>query len=101
MPGCLALRTYCSRASGPASTEEAFALLRNTFARFDVKLHAPADAVVRTPAPDRDTALRFPGRARRNALPLTGTALDRGARSSQGELYTATAACVRSSGGGP
>ncbi|MEU3856572.1 ANTAR domain-containing protein [Streptomyces sp. NPDC028722] len=72
-----------------ASAKEAFVLLRDTSQRFNIKLHTLAEAVVRTPAPDHDTALWFPGRARHSPPPLTGIALDRGARSSQGAVLKA------------
>ncbi|MFJ7151507.1 ANTAR domain-containing protein [Streptomyces sp. NPDC100445] len=74
---------------GLASGAEAFGLLRNTSQRFNIKLHSLAEAVVRTPAPDRGAALWFPGRARHTPPPLTGIALDRGARSSQGAVLKA------------
>lgn len=49
---------------GLGSTDEAFALLRGVSQRFNIKLSTLADAVVRTPAPDRDARLWFPRRVR-------------------------------------
>ncbi|MFD9393016.1 ANTAR domain-containing protein [Streptomyces sp. NPDC060000] len=69
---------------GLGSTDEAFALLRGVSQRFNIKLSTLADAVVRTPAPDHDTRLWFPRRARPArpwlpGLPVEGNGTSQGA----------------------
>ncbi|MET8446904.1 GAF and ANTAR domain-containing protein [Streptomyces sp. NPDC005209] len=56
------------------SLGEAFDLLRHTSQRHNVKLHTLADAVLRTPGPDRDAHAWFPRRVRTAPPPLTGLA---------------------------
>ncbi|MEU9169686.1 ANTAR domain-containing protein [Streptomyces sp. NPDC048420] len=70
---------------GLASAEEAFALLRDTSQQFNIKLSTLADAVVRTPAPDQDSRLWFPGRARHSPPRAPGLPVDSG-RGSQGAV---------------
>lgn len=72
------------------SVQEALTLLKSASQRFNVKLHTLADAVVRTPAPDGDTVLWFPRRARHSPPRLPGLSLDRGSHGSQGAVMKAT-----------
>ncbi|MEU0076168.1 ANTAR domain-containing protein [Streptomyces sp. NPDC006332] len=74
---------------GLASTEEAFALLRSTSQQFNIKLSTLADAVVRTPAPDQDSRLWFPNRARYSAPRVPGLPVEHGSHSSQGAVLKA------------
>ncbi|MBT2409862.1 ANTAR domain-containing protein [Streptomyces sp. ISL-12] len=72
-----------------ASADQAFELLRTVSQQSNIKLHTLADAVVRTPAPDQDAPLWFPGRARVSPPRLPGLSLDRGSRGSQGAVLKA------------
>ncbi|MEU9556273.1 ANTAR domain-containing protein [Streptomyces fumanus] len=74
---------------GLPGTDEAFTVLKTVSQRSNIKLHTLADAVVRTPAPDHDAALWFPGRERRSPPRLPGLPLDRGSRGSQGAVLKA------------
>lgn len=74
---------------GLGSTDEAFTLLKGASQKFNIKLSTLADAVVRTPAPDRDTKLWFPGRVRRGPPPLAGLPVERGNGTSQGAVVAA------------
>ncbi|MET7322770.1 GAF and ANTAR domain-containing protein [Streptomyces sp. NPDC005549] len=71
-------------------TDAAFELLKTSSQRSNVKLHTLAEAVVRTPAPDRDARSWFPGRARFSPPRLPGLRLDAGSRDSQGAVLKAT-----------
>ncbi|MFF1441308.1 ANTAR domain-containing protein [Streptomyces sp. NPDC058295] len=72
------------------STDEAFALMKSASQQFNIKLSTLADAVVRTPAPDADTELWFPGRVRRGPPALPGLPVERGNGTSQGAVIAAT-----------
>ncbi|MFE6286573.1 GAF and ANTAR domain-containing protein [Streptomyces sp. NPDC057877] len=74
---------------GLASAAEGFELLKTVSQRSNVKLHTLADAVLRTPAPDRDAQVWFPGRRRHDPPRLPGLQLDPGSRSSQGAVLKA------------
>lgn len=74
---------------GLDSTERAFALLRTVSQQSNIKLHTLADAIVRTPAPDFDAPLWFPGRARFGPPPLPGLSIDTGSPGSQGAVLKA------------
>jgi hypothetical protein len=70
--------------------DAAFELLKTSSQRSNVKLHTLADAVVRTPAPDRDATTWFPGRTRSGPPRLPGLRLEAGAHDSQGAVLKAT-----------
>ncbi|MFJ9023427.1 ANTAR domain-containing protein [Streptomyces sp. NPDC102259] len=74
---------------GLGSTDEAFALLKAASQQFNIKLSTLADAVVRTPAPDPDAELWFPGRVRRGPPALPGLPVERGHGTSQGAVVSA------------
>lgn len=74
---------------GLGSTDEAFALMKKASQQFNIKLSTLADAVVRTPAPDADAALWFPGRVRRGPPALPGLPVERGKGTSQGAVLAA------------
>ncbi|MET7451908.1 GAF and ANTAR domain-containing protein [Streptomyces sp. NPDC005574] len=72
-----------------ATAQEAFVLLRNASQRHNIKLRTLADAVIRTPGPDRDAARWFPARARYSPPRLSGLSVDNGSRASQGAVLKA------------
>jgi hypothetical protein len=74
---------------GLPGTDEAFAVLKTVSQQSNIKLHTLADAVVRTPAPDHDATLWFPGRERYSPPRLPGLLLDQGSRGSQGAVLKA------------
>lgn len=73
------------RLSDPAT---AFTLLREASQRRNIKLHTLADAVIRTPAPDHDAAVWFPGRARYSPPPLPGVPVAPADRTSHGAVLS-------------
>ncbi|MFI1172425.1 ANTAR domain-containing protein [Streptomyces melanogenes] len=71
------------------AAESAFALLRQSSQRFNVKLRVLAEAVVRTPRPNDPQELWFPGRVRRKPPVLDAVGVDDPGRANRGAVLGA------------